>query len=62
MFFMNMKKDPVCGMDVSGKTGYTTLHGGRKLYFCSSECRNDFLHNPDKYMEKMTEEKGKKAA
>jgi len=44
-----MKKDVVCGMDVKDDTKYTTLHGGRKLFFCSNGCRNEFLHKPDKY-------------
>ena len=33
-----MKTDPVCGMDVKEDTQYDTLHGGRKMYFCS-QCR-----------------------
>lgn len=44
-----MKKDPVCGMEVSEKTEFTTLHGAWKLYFCSNECRSEYLHDPEKY-------------
>jgi len=59
-----MKKDLVCGMEVSEKTDYTTLHGVRKMYFCSSECRSKFIHEPEKYLKAEEEaiRKQKKAA
>ncbi len=57
-----MKKDIVCGMDVKENTEYTTLHGVRKYYFCSSECRNKFIHEPDKYLKAEALKEGKKAA
>ncbi|HEY3347990.1 MAG TPA: YHS domain-containing protein [Nitrospirota bacterium] len=55
-----MKKDIVCGMDVSETTDFTTLHGGKKMYFCSKECQQNFLKNPEEYIAKA--EKGGKAA
>ena len=57
-----MKKDIVCGMDVKDDTKFTTLHGGRKLFFCSNDCRNNFLHEPDKFIKMEAEKGGKKAA
>jgi len=57
-----MKKDIVCGMDVKDDTKYTTLHGGRKLFFCSNDCRKNFLHEPDKFVHGEAEKAGKKAA
>lgn len=62
---MSSRIDPVCGMEVPDSTSYTTLHGGRKLFFCSSECRKSFLHEPETYMQlktKKEEEEKKKAA
>lgn len=54
-----MKKDIVCGMDVKEDTPYTTLHGGRKMFFCSRDCQQKFIKQPDLYEEKsQTEEKG----
>ena len=53
-----MKKDIVCGMDVKEDTDFTTLHGGRKVYFCSHDCQQKFIHEPDKYLVKTEPEKG----
>ena len=54
-----MKKDIVCGMDVKEDTPYTTLHGGRKMFFCSRDCQQKFIKQPDLYEEKSRmEEKG----
>ncbi len=57
-----MKKDIVCGMDVKDDTEFTTLHGGKKMYFCSHECQQKFIHEPDKYLKAEAEKQGKKAA
>ena len=57
-----MKKDIVCGMDVKEDTKYTTLHGVRKLYFCSHDCQQKFIHGPDKFMKEEERKKTEKAA
>ena len=57
-----MKKDIVCGMDVKDDTEYTTLHGGKKMYFCSHDCQQKFIHEADKYLKTEAEKGGKKAA
>lgn len=57
-----MKKDMVCGMEVKDNTEHTTLHGGRKMYFCSHDCQQKFIHEPDKYVgEEKKSEKDKAA-
>jgi len=57
-----MKKDIVCNMDVKDDTKYTTLHAGQKLYFCSNECRQDFIRQPEKYVDVDTMKEQRKAA
>ncbi len=54
-----MKKDLVCGMDVKEDTKYTTLHGGKKMFFCSHECQQEFIHGPDKFLKQEAEQKPK---
>ena len=54
-----MKKDIVCGMDVKEDTPYTTLHGGKKMFFCSRDCQQKFIKAPNLYEGKpQVEEKG----
>ena len=65
-----MKQDAVCGMDVADDTKFTTLHGGRKMYFCSHDCQSKFIKDPEQFMKartletakESTEKKGKAAA
>ncbi len=65
-----MKQDAVCGMDVGEDTKFTTLHGGRKMFFCSHDCQSKFIKNPDQFMKagktetarESTEKRGGKAA
>ena len=40
-----MATDPVCGMEVDEKdrNTLTAMVGGRKNFFCSNECRDEFL-------------------
>lgn len=45
-----MARDPVCGMDVNeqqaaGKSEYQ----GQTYYFCSSNCKQQFDQNPQRY-------------
>jgi Cu+-exporting ATPase len=45
-----MAKDPVCGMDVSDRDAKVNAqHGGKTYNFCSTECRDKFQQNPDRY-------------
>jgi YHS domain-containing protein len=45
-----MSKDPVCGMQVDEKQAQATAqHQGRTFYFCSTECRQQFQQEPDRY-------------
>jgi len=38
-----MFRDPVCGVYISGDTALSALSRGRRVYFCSDECRRKFL-------------------
>jgi YHS domain-containing protein len=44
--------DPVCGMTVSKDTEYTAEYDGQMYYFCSKECRDQFMADPEKYVPK----------
>jgi Cu+-exporting ATPase len=46
-------KDPVCGMDVetASAAGHTE-HDGQTYYFCGSNCKEKFDHNPAQYLGK----------
>src|SRR5262245_12500687 len=43
--------DPVCGMDVDPATtaGASTQHAGLTYWFCSPQCRERFVANPERY-------------
>lgn len=48
-----MAKDPVCGMFVEEKHDtIATIKDGRKYYFCSSQCLNEFTQ-PEKELKKL---------
>jgi Cu+-exporting ATPase len=47
-----MAKDPVCAMVVDEKTALSAEIGGRRFFFCSSNCLNTFV-NPEKELAKM---------
>ncbi len=47
-----MAIDPVCGMEVDEATATeTTVHNGKKYYFCAKGCRLDFEDDPEKYLD-----------
>ena len=52
-------RDPVCGMDVDEKkaktSGRMSEYQGISYYFCSSECKEKFSKNPDRYIGKAAE-------
>jgi YHS domain-containing protein len=41
------KKDPNCGMPVTAGIADTVHYKGKVYGFCSDECRDAFLKNPD---------------
>ena len=40
-----LKKDPVCGTDVSTATALQERVKGEVVYFCSQECRDRYRHS-----------------
>jgi YHS domain-containing protein len=47
-----MAIDPVCGMNVDEKNAeFQTQVGGKKYFFCSEECKKEFLEKPEEYVE-----------
>lgn len=45
-----MVKDPVCGMMVDeSKAQHISAVAGKKVYLCSTSCKNQFEENPKKY-------------
>lgn len=46
-------KDPVCGMLIDESTAKaSTEREGKKFYFCSTTCREEFERAPGKYLDK----------
>ena len=41
------RKDPSCGMPVTAGIADTTHYKGKVLGFCSKECKEQFLKNPE---------------
>ena len=50
-----MPKDPVCGMDVTEQTGHQYEHENTTYYFCSQNCEEAFVLNPEKYIDLLQE-------
>jgi len=47
-----MAIDPVCGMTVDdNKSEFQTQFAGKKYFFCSEECKQEFENNPDEFAE-----------
>jgi len=45
-----MPTDPICKMNVSETDArYTSMHEGKKFFFCSAACKQQFDKNPSKY-------------
>ena len=48
-----LERDPVCGMNVDPETTkYTAEHAGKKYYFCSGSCADQFISHPQPYATK----------
>ncbi len=45
-------KDPVCGMNVTEASKWSTESGGTTYYFCSQGCRDKFAADPARYLNK----------
>ncbi len=45
-----MPYDPVCGMKVCSCTRHTYEYRGKKYYFCSEECLEEFKKDPSVYV------------
>ncbi len=46
--------DPVCGMALSEKDTHVD-YDGRRVYFCSTDCRDTFIKDPQRYLKKLDE-------
>jgi YHS domain-containing protein len=47
---MAMVKDPVCGMEIeSSQAPAQTIYQDQAYYFCSNECKQTFVENPEEY-------------
>ena len=47
-----MTTDPVCGMTIDEKeSAFQTQFAGKKYFFCSETCRDEFEDRPDEYIE-----------
>ena len=44
-------RDPVCSMMVESEEAVSAEHDGKTYYFCSEACREQFLQDPDRYID-----------
>ena len=49
LFENNQKQCPVTGNKLENKDSFT-IYEGRRVYFCSNNCREEFLKDPMKYL------------
>jgi YHS domain-containing protein len=51
-------RDPVCGMNIdedrSGAAGHLKEYQGKTYFFCSPECRDEFVKTPGRYLSSTT--------
>lgn len=46
-----MIEDPVCGMEINMETAPAKIeYEGQIYYFCSQECKETFVKNPEEYI------------
>ncbi len=46
-----MSIDPVCGMEVNERAAPASMeYDGTTYYFCSEQCRSEFLQDPDGFL------------
>lgn len=41
----DMVRDPVCGVYIASRDALTLARNGAKVFFCSEECRRQFLNS-----------------
>jgi len=47
-----MAVDPVCKMEVNENEAAGSIeHEGKKVYFCSEDCKKEFQENPEQFTE-----------
>lgn len=52
-------RDPVCGMMLEKQGAPAQIqHQGQTYYFCSVQCRDEFVSNPEQYEEAESEQQG----
>ena len=45
-----MAIDPVCNMEVDTEKGeFESTYAGKKFYFCSLDCKDEFDDRPEEY-------------
>ena len=47
-----IQKDPSCGMPLKAGLEDTTSYKGKLYGFCSKECKDAFVKNPEQYVKK----------
>ncbi|GAB4172231.1 MAG: YHS domain-containing protein [Calditrichia bacterium] len=51
-----MSKDPVCGMKIDSKNpAKKVIYSGKEYHFCSNDCKEKFISNPEKYLKEKKE-------
>jgi Cu+-exporting ATPase len=45
-------QDPVCGMQIEGRAAASSEYQGRRFEFCSTECKQQFDQDPERYARK----------
>ncbi len=47
-----MERDPVCGMEIDPTNAAAQMdYQGKTYYFCSQSCHNQFMQNPQQYVQ-----------
>lgn len=55
----DVRKDPVCGMDVDiDRARFISFHKDKTLYFCSEDCKGKFEEAPAEFIIEKEEKKG----
>jgi putative ABC transport system ATP-binding protein len=52
-----MATDPVCGMKIEQEKAVTTEWEGQSYSFCSRGCRNEFLEDPQQFLDALPQQK-----
>ena len=52
-------KDLMCGMEIEKEKAVKAIYEQKTYYFCSKQCKDSFLKEPEKYIGKPKEEKSR---